>query len=42
MPILQNDDPSHVETVKGLWSAVLLFNHIRVNERDNPTLPNLI
>lgn len=35
--IIQNDDPSYVETVKGLRSALFLFNHIRMNERAYPT-----
>lgn len=33
MLIMQDEDPSQVESVKGLRSVLFLFNHIRMNER---------
>ena len=42
MPITRTDDSSHVETVKGLVSALFLFNHIGMNEQTYPTLPNAL
>ena len=40
MLIMQDDDHSHVESVKRLRGALFLFNHTRMNERAYPTLPN--
>ena len=37
---MQDDDHSHLESVKRLRRALFLFNHTRMNERAYQTLPN--